>query len=592
MRYKELQALLRRRFQIPKERPIKRTIQSFTLAEKTVFYFFASVFILSGFSLIWQVSEAYLVRIPIEGGTLTEGVVGNPRFINPVLAFSEADKNLASLVYSGLLRVDPRGEAVHDLAEDLSISENRLVYTVTIAPDARFHDGALVTADDVIFTVSKITDPLIKSPRRGNWDGVVVEKVDDRTVKFTLKKAYTPFIYNLTTGILPRHIWKNVTDDEFSFSQFNTLPVGSGPYKIERVERNDGGIPDYYKLSPFDSAPSTRLGASQSKPFVRNLIFRFYPSEQALIDAYKKGEVEALAGISPERLSLLNLNNGEVVHAPLPRIFAVFFNQSQSRVLSNKEVRRALDMAAPKEEIVEVVLSGFGTAIDGPLPAGLYPWAKETTELSLGERTLKAKELLSENGWKPDEETEVLEKKSGNDMLSLSFSISTGDAPELRRVAELLKAKWQEFGAEVEILYFEPGDLNQNVIRPRHFDALLFGEVVGREADLYPFWHSSQRSDPGLNIALYANSRADRLLEETRTRSSAEDVEGSYKAFYDEIKKDMPAVFLYSPSFIYVIPDKLNGVSINSLSVSQDRFLGIRDWYIETDKVWEIFLEN
>ena len=194
MDYKNLRALLLRRFNIPKERPIKRTLRSFTPAEKTVFYFFATLFILSGFILVWKVSEAYLVQVPIQGGTLVEGVVGNPRFINPVLALSEADKNLTSLVYSGLVRLTPEGEVVNDLASNVTISENRLSYTVNIHEDVQFQDGTPVTADDVIFTVTKIVDPMIKSPKRGNWDGVTLEQVDDRTVTFKLKKAYTPFI--------------------------------------------------------------------------------------------------------------------------------------------------------------------------------------------------------------------------------------------------------------------------------------------------------------------------------------------------------------------------------------------------------------
>lgn len=584
MNSKELQALLRKRFHIPKERPIRRTLQAFTLAEKTVFYFFTAVFIISGFALLWQVSNSYLVRVPIEGGTLTEGVVGNPRFINPVLALSEADKNLTSLIYSGLVRINQEGEIINDLAQSLEISENRLVYTATIAPEARFQDGTLITADDVVWTIQKIADPLIKSPRRGNWDGVTVARVDDRTISFTLKRAYTPFIYNLTTGILPRHIWKNVTEEEFSFSQFNTLPIGSGPYKIERVERNEGGIPDYYSLAPFKS------GLHESA-FVRNLEFRFYPSEELLVQAYKKGEVQSMAGISPERLSELDLDGKKVLHAPLPRIFAVFFNQNQSRVLLDEQVRHALDLATPKEMIVEEVLNGFGTPVDGPLPAGLYSWAAEREHLTPEERMTQAKEVLAEDGWKTNEETGILEKGTGNATMSLSFSISTGDAPELRLVSELLISSWRELGAEVEVLYFETGELNQSVIRPRNFDALLFGEVVGREADLYPFWHSSQRQDPGLNVALYANSRADKLLEETRTANSMDDAEKSYQAFYEELKSDTPAVFLYSPNFIYVVPDNLQGTRLSSLSVPQDRFLGIRDWYIETDKVWQIFLD-
>ncbi len=574
MNLRELQALLRRRFQIPKERSIKRTIQSFTLAERAVFYLFVAVFIISGLVLFWKVSNAFLMEVPTRGGALVEGVVGNPRFINPVLALSEADKNLTALVYSGLVRVTPEGAVVNDLAENVEISENRLVYTVTLNREARFHDGASVTADDIIFTISKITDPLIKSPRRGNWEGVAVEKTDDRTVKFTLKRPYTPFIYNLATGILPRHIWKNVTEDEFSFSQFNTLPVGSGLYEIERVERNEGGIPDFYKLSLFNNA----LG---KEAYVRNIVLRFYPSEETLVAAYKNGEVESMAGISPEKLSQLDDSHAVIMQAPLPRVFAVFFNQSRSKVLLNKEVREALELATPKERIVEEVLLGYGTVLSGPLPDSI-----ESREQELE----GAKKLLSGAGWKPNGNTGVLEKKSGNATISLSFSISTGDAPELRGVSELLAEAWRGLGAEVEVLYFESGELNQSVIRPRHFDALLFGEVVGRETDLYPFWHSSQRNDPGLNIALYANSKADKLLEEARSAEDLEKVRESLAAFERELVRDTPAVFLYSPSFIYVVPDKLKGIRISSVSVAQDRFLGIRDWYIETDKVWKIFL--
>ncbi len=583
MNSKDFQALLRRRFHLPKERPIKRAMASFTLAERAVFSFFTIVFILSGGILAWKVSQAFLVEVPTRGGSLIEGIVGNPRFINPVLALSEADKNLTSLIYSGLVKVTPEGDVENDLADSLTISDDKLVYTVSINSSAKFQDNTSVTADDVLFTIQKVVDPLIKSPRRGNWEGISVEKIDAQTVQFTLKKPYAPFIYNLALGILPKHIWKNVTDDEFSFSQFNTLPIGTGPYQVESVERNSGGIPDYYKLTPFEKT----LG---SAPYIRDLIFRFYSSESALIEAYNKGNIESLSGLSPELISELKLNKATIVHAPLPRIFAVFFNQSQSKVLLDKSVRTALDLATPKDKIVEEVLGGYGTAIHGPFPAGLYSWAEERTSSTTQEVKLEqAQKVLESGGWKAGSDG-LLEKKSGKDTMILSFSISTGDAPELKKVAEELKLSWEKLGAKVEVLVFETGELNQSVIRPRHFDALLFGEVVGREADLYPFWHSSQRNDPGLNIALYANSKADKLLEEARSADRAK-AEVSYKAFEAELEKDLPAIFLYSPNFLYVVPEKLQAVRLQSLSVAQDRFLSVRSWYVETDKVWKIFLD-
>ncbi len=583
MNYKELRALAMRRFNIPKEHSIRRILHSFTIAEKSVLYFFISIFILSGVTLLWKVSNAYLVEVPTQGGSLIEGVVGNPRFINPVLAISEADKNLTALLYSGLVRITPKGDIENDLAEEVAISDNLLTYTIRIHKEARFHDGMPVTADDVIFTIQKITDPIIKSPRRGNWDGVTIEKIDDRAVSFTLKQAYTPFIYNLAIGILPKHIWKNVSDEEFSFSQFNTLPVGSGPYKVDRVERNSGGIPNFYKLTPFENV-------SGQTPFIKKLVFRFYPSEDALIGAYNEHSIGSLSGISPEKMLELKTNGSRIISSPLPRVFAVFFNQSQSKVLLNKEVRRALDLVSPKEEIVEKILGGYGTAIDNPLPAGIYSWASiREVELPFEERLEMARALLEKAGWKINSDTGVLEKKSASGTIILSFSISTGDALELRAVASELVAAWEKLGAKIDILVFETGDLNQNVIRPRNFDALLFGEVVGRDADLYPFWHSSQRTDPGLNIALYANNRTDSLLENARSANDPKKIEENYKAFAEELRTDMPAVFLYTPGFLYVVPKKVEAIDLGSLTVSQDRFLGIRDWYIETDRVWKIF---
>src|SRR3989338_8561377 len=386
MKYKELLRLLMRRFSMPKENSIRKILRSFTIAEKAVFYFFASIFILSGITLLWQVNNAYLVEVPTRGGTLTEGVVGNPRFINPVLAISEADKNLTALIYSGLVYITPNNKIENDLIDKLTISDDRLIYTAHIHENARFHDGTPVTADDVIFTIQKITNPIIKSPKRGNWDGVTVEKIDENTVSFTLKQAYTPFIYNLATGILPKHIWKNVSDDEFSFSQFNTLPIGSGLYKVERVERNSGGIPNFYRLAPFEDVAG-------KVPYIENLEFKFYSNEKELLDAYGSGDIKSFSGVSPDKVTDLR-NDTRIASSPLSRIFAVFFNQGQSKILALKEVRQALNLTAPREEIIRDVLNSYGTPIDSPLPAGLFPWSAVQDKVNFDENLTEAKEIL------------------------------------------------------------------------------------------------------------------------------------------------------------------------------------------------------
>ncbi len=579
MKYSELRSLLVKRFNIPKERPVRNAIRHFTIAENAVFWFFVFIFVLSGVALLWQVNNAFLVSVPLRGGSLTEGVVGTPRFINPVLAFSDADKNLTALVYSGLVHNTSENQTENDLADDVSLSPNGLTYTVHIRSNAKFQDQTLVTADDVLFTIQKIQNTNLKSPLFGNWSGVAVNKIDDHTVSFTLKKPYTPFMNNLTIGILPKHIWKNVSDEEFSFSQFNVLPVGSGHYKINTVQRNSGGIPDYYDLVSADSA------------YIEHFIFRFYSNKQDLLDAYSNGEVGSMGGISPEEAIALKKNGSNIVSVPLTRVFGVFFNPNHSKTLLDKTTRQALDLATPREQIVKDVLHGYGTPITGPLPPGLFSWTNPTNISSYEDRVNQAKTILKKAGWTTNTQSGMLEKKTKGATLTLSFTISTGDTPELKAVGKVLVDAYKQIGVKVDLLVFETGDLNQNVIRPRSFDALLFGEVIGRDADVYPFWHSSERNAPGLNIALYANSKVDKLLDTARTTSNDSTREQSYKSFVSEIKNDVPAVFLYSPSFLYVVPKYVNNISLGELSAPQDRFLGVKDWYIETNKVWKLFVK-
>ena len=171
----------------------------------------------------------------------------------------------------------------------------------------------------------------------------------------------------------------------------------------------------------------------------------------------------------------------------------------------------------------------------------------------------------------------------------IEFSISTGNAPELVRSAELIQEDLRALGMIVDVKTFESGNLSQVVIRPRKYDALLFGEIINHESDLFAFWHSSQRKDPGLNVAMYTNAKVDKILEDAFVTIKEEDRVKKYLQFQDEIRKDMPAVFIYSPSFIYAVSPELNNLSIENITSPGDRFLNSYLWYTKTDKVWKIF---
>lgn len=556
--------------------------------DRALFKILLVVFVVSVTVLLVRANEDLLVETPKDGGELTEGIVGTPRFVNPTLAVTNADRDLVSLIYSGVMRLGTDGTLEEDLAKSLTISDDGLVYNIVLNDNARFHDGTPVLADDVITTIARVQDPAIKSPLRASWEGVVTEKLGEHELNIVLPEPYAPFIENLTLGILPRHIWESATAEEFPFSQYNSEPIGSGAYQIERINRTTSGIPESYVLVPYDEYYG-------EEPNIALLRLNFYPSESKLYEALTGGFIDAAGGLSKERLLDLEESGTEyTAHStPLPRTFALFFNQNEQPVFRDRSVRRALEAALDRTMLVDEVFVGHATPITTPLPPGFGISAPEKISATSTLAGLEeARDILRSGGWKLNEETGVWEKKSGEATISLTFSIATVNSNDFEVVAEYLKSTWEDLGAVVDVKKFEQSDLTQTVIRPRKYDALLFGTEVGRELDLYSFWHSSQRNDPGLNVALYANITTDSILAEARTTNNFEDREDAYVRFVEEVNAEVPAIFLFVPTYTYVFTTPVTGVSLRGVAHGSERFSSIENWHTETESVWSIFKKS
>jgi len=555
---------------------IEGVIDRLSPSEKIFFWILCIIFVVSSVTIVREVNESFLVEVPGYGGSWSEGLLGSPRFINPVLSISPTDKDLATLVYAGLLKNARETTVVPELAQSYEVSEDGLVYDVVLRDGLFFHDGKPLTSDDVIFTIEKTLDPVIKSPERASWEGIVVEKVSDKELRFILKKPFSDFKKTLTLGILPKHIWQSVTPEEFPFSQLNLDPIGAGPYRIKSIKRNSGGIPTSITLESFKKYA---LGRAK----IDTLSLYFFQNEIEMWNAFKDASVESVAGLSSTLGEEARSMGKSVSPTTLPRIFGVFFNQNIAPVFLNKEVRNALDLAAPKQKIITEVLHSFGSALGSAIPG-----ESVERELSDEESLGKAREILADAGWKANADS-ILEKKTKSGTTLLAFSISTSDNQELTQTAEILRQTWQSLGAAVDVKVFSASDLNQNVIRPRKYDALLFGEVVQSESDLYAFWHSSQRNDPGLNIAMYANITADKLLEDMQRESELSSLEAKRDLLLQEIEKDIPAVFLFSPNFIYIPAPQIKNISLDRVATQSERWTDVSNWFIETDKVWKFF---
>jgi peptide/nickel transport system substrate-binding protein len=589
-------------FHIYKKKELLDAFASFSKRQSIFFVITLFIALVSAVILLGKVNAMFLVDVPVNGGTINEGIIGVPTLINPVISISDADKDLTSLVYSGLMRKTPEGDFIPDLAESFTVSPDGINYTFILKKDIKFHNGTPITADDIVFTIEKIKDPIVKSPRMMGWDGITISKTDDSTVVFTLAQPYISFLDNTTIGILPSTLWKNVDVNEFNLSPLNTKAIGSGPYKIKSVVKNNDGISLEYNLVRFNDFA---LG----KPRIKNFNIISLANEKDLVKALLNHSIDQAGGVSSE--NTINIKNDKfVIHtATLPRIFGIFFNSNKNKIFTDQVVVKAFDKALDKEGIINQVLGGYGSVIHSPIPEKIIP---NDIDIKYSNTTIdEANLMLEKAGWVKGEDgirtkgsttTKTITKKVGKKTVTetqivksatpatrLSFSLTTGDAPELKQTIELIKEQLLKIGAEVDTKkVYETGQLNQ-LIRAREYEALFFGQVINHESDLYSFWHGSQRTDPGLNIAMYGNIKVDTILESIQKILKIEDRISKYEDLAKEFDNNIPAILIYSPKYLYITSSNLNNISLLNITTPSDRFSSIYTWSADTDRVWKIF---
>lgn len=539
------------------------------------------VTVASGLFFLITLNTNLTTKTPGRGGTLMEGIVGIPRFVNPALAITRADQDTVGLIYSGLMKIDEKGDLIPDLAQSITLSEDKRTYTIILKKDKTFHDTTPLTTHDVVFTINLIRDPDLKSPLRGNWSDVTVEATGEYEMQITLLEPYTPFIENFTFGVMPQHIWSHLRIEQLPFSQYNTEPIGSGPFMITAVNRDTTGLISGYELTP---------ATGDNTPNLDSIELKFFQNEERLKEALLTREINSTVFLPNEYLSELNPDKYQIRTMPLPRVFSIFFNQNRSPALRDKAARAALSAAIDRESLVRDVLYGQG------VPTTL-PIVKEHHGVSLSDTVLEqtasfssksAEVILVEGGWKKNN-SGGWEKKIDQVTETLDFTIRAENSKMSVATLNAIAENWRRIGIAVQIEQYEQNGLVQSVIRSRDFEALLFGQDMNRLQDLYPFWHSSQKDDPGLNIAQYTNVTVDGLLEEARSVEDPSEQLRLLKETSEIIEDEIPAIFLYAPSVTYVIDKEITSAPMVRLGRPSDRFMNIANWHARTDVVWPLF---
>ncbi|MEY3783788.1 MAG: hypothetical protein RLZZ230_110 [Candidatus Parcubacteria bacterium] len=535
--------------------------------------------------LLFSLNQHYSAVTPTRGGSISEGIVGTPRFVNPALAATRADQDVTALVYSGLMKIMPDGTLANDVAESITVSDDGLTYNIVLRKDVSFHDNTPLTAHDVVYTIQLIQDANLKSPIRGNWTDVTIQEIGEYELNVILEEAYAPFIENFTLGIMPAHAWSSLPIEQLPFSALNTEPIGSGPFAITSAKRDTSGLINHYTLQAFHN--------NGYDPKIDQFELAFFQNEDSLMTALMNKTIDSTTYAPPEQIqAVLDTGKYQLVEEPLPRTFGIFFNQNRSVALRDKSVREALTVAINRDELIETALHGYGVPINEPTAFLSTELESKDAIQNIATSSLdQAATILEAGGWSKND-LGYWEKEIDKETVTLSITLKTGNAPLFESLVSNISAQWKELGVEVTTEQFEQTGLVQSVIRPRDFEALLFGLDMSRSYELYPFWHSSQQNDPGLNIAQYANVEVDNLLQKARSEQLVPTRIALLQAASEIIVKERPAIFLFQPTLTYLVSNDMTIPDIHSLGRPADRFSNITQWHTEKDSLWPMFRDN
>lgn len=512
----------------------------------------------------------------IESQDYSEAIVGQPRWVNPLLATSQADRDLSALIYAGLTRVDAYGQPVPDMASGWTVSEDGLTYTFTLREGITWHDGEPFTAEDVAFTMEVLRDPGFPGPAdlATFWRSVETYARDDQTVEFVLTAPLTAFPEYASIGILPRHLLAGVEPADLANDAFNLAPVGTGRLRwVSSEAPEDGSV--LVRLEPFADYHDAdrRVGLD-------SVTLRFYAEPTDAFSALGSG-AQALGGLDPAQLeAILGSAAYNVYSMRLPTTGMIVFNQGAAERLpffQDVAVRQALTAALNRAAIVQAAMPREAAVATSPLLPGT--WAYTDDNGAIAYDPTAAAQMLDEAGWVQEGGTRVREEQE------IRFTLLVSDRPSDEAIGESVVAAWQGLGIDVDLEVVAPDDLMEQLEADadgqRDYDAALVEFSQGRLADPdpYAFWHDSQIAE-GQNIAGLSDRDISEALEIARRDPNGVRRADLYRQFQQIFNERAAAIVLYNPLYHYAVSCQVLNVRPAIFVGPADRFRNMDEWQI------------
>ena len=514
---------------------------------------------------------------PVQGGVYTEALVGNIQRLNPLLdSANNVDRDINRLLFSGIVKFDSRGIPQPDLAESVGVSKDGVLYNIKLKPDMVWHDGQPLTTEDVLFTINLIQNggEFIAEDVKNLWAAVEVNLFDDLNMQIILPEPYAPFMDYLTFGLVPQHLFEGMSIEEIAESPLNLEPVGSGPYRFNELLLTDSFVSGI-RLVAFD-------GYAGEKPFLQEVIFRFYPDSNSAFQAYQQGLVQGIGEIPPSLIETALLDDSlNVFTGRLPQVSLVLLNLKETTVpfFQEADIRNALLLGINRNAIVANQFNGQAIVANGVIFPGT--WAYNDTIQPVKFDPQLAAEMLKDAGYLVvGEDNPVRENDQG---VKLSFVLSYPDDDLHQAIAQMIAEDWADLNIDVTLEAVTPDVFVAQKLETRAYQAALVDLNLSRtpDPDPYPFWDLGQ-AESGQNYSQWNNRLASDSIEQARVTTDLAERTRLYHNFQAIFAEELPALPLYFPVHNYGVSEQILGVTMGPLFDTSDRLMTITEWYLTT----------
>ncbi len=500
---------------------------------------------------------------PAYGDALSEGTIGEPTVLVPMLAGDAASHSVAALVFNGLVKYDTDLSVIGDLAQSWDVSKDGLVITFHLKKGIRWTDGVEFTADDVMFGYKTIIDE--KTPTAYSEDFRQVKKaevLDRYTFRVTYEKPFAPALTSWgNLVVLPKHLLEG---KDITKSPYTRKPVGLGPYKLTQW------------VSGQELLLDSNRDYFEGRPYIDRYIYRVIPDSATMFLELKAGGIDMM-GLSPVQYQKqtnteLFKKNFRKFRFPAFAYTYMGFNLKHP-FFSDKRVRQAIAYAIDKSEIVDVVLYGLGTPATGPYVPNTWPYNPNVKKYEYNPE--KAKQLLKEAGWVPTGDGTL--RKNGR---PFRFTILTNMGNSSRmNTATIVQARLAKIGIEVEIKALEWSTFINEFIDKRRFEAVILGWSIGLDADQYDIWYSGKTKEKEFNFVSYSNPEVDSLLEQGRRTLDIGKRKKAYFRLQEILAEDLPYIFLYVPDALEIVSSRFKGIKPTPIGITYN----FPKWYVPKD---------